>query len=198
MAALYLNGGFACSIQLRLIGQITFRQGNPAEVVQSACNQPWHYASLPLCSSVATCNLPTGTDVTCLRQQSGCGSNTLNGCYAFSSSWSTCGNKRRTTITQQAWSSGGCALHSSSANEIDQNVFLYTFRAWAETHKAALETIFNNNLDNAVALSGNDFTGSTVGKAGVGSMCQSATAPAVSVSQATSPSAFRVALISSQ
>ena len=198
MAAMYLNGGFTCAIQLRLIGQITFRHGNPAEVVQNACNQRWHYASLPLCSSVYICNLPSGTDETCLSQQSGCGSNTLNGCYAFGYSWSTCGNRRRTTITQQAYTGGSCALYSSSADEIDDSAFLYTFKAWAETHKAALETIFNNNLDNAVALSGNDFTGSTVGKAGVGSMCQSATAPAVSVSQATSPSAFRVALISSQ
>ena len=64
MAAIYANGGFECSIQLRLIGQVTFRHGNPVEVVQRACDQPWYYSNLPACSTVAhACNLPAGADV---------------------------------------------------------------------------------------------------------------------------------------
>ena len=204
MAAIYAGGGFECSIQLRLIGQVTFRHGNPAEVVQRACDQPWYYSNLPACSSVdSTCNLPAGADVTCLNQPSGCGAGDLNGCRATCGhSWQTCGNnnnrRRRTEVHQCAYSNGECALNSESADEIDEGAFLNTFGNWLTTNKAALESAFGNNLDNALAFSGMDFAGNTVGRAGQGTMCWSTSTPGNSVNEMVSASAFRIALITSQ
>ena len=200
MAAIHADGGFECSIQLRLIGQVTFRHGNPAEVVQRACNQPWYYSNMPACSSVdSVCDLPRGADVTCLNQPSGCGAGDLDSCRATcGTSWRTCGNRRRTEVHQCAYSNGECALNSESADEIDEGTFLNTFGNWLTANRAALESAFGNHLDDALAFSGMDFAGSTVSRAGQGTMCRSTSTPSNFVNEIVSASAFRIALSTSQ
>ena len=182
-------------MQIRLIGQITFRHGNPAEIVHNTCDQRWHYASLPSCATTDLCQLPSGADVLCLAQDAGCGSGDLNGCRSFSSGWATCGNRRLTNITQQA-SDGQCLLGSSSPDEVDTYVLRKTFDEWITAHHAELESTFGNDLDNAVLLSGTDFAGSTVGQAGLGTMCGSDGSSSITMS--TSKSAFQVAMIVAQ
>jgi len=195
VAAIYANGGFNCDVQVRLIGQITFRHGNPAEIVSNACDQRWHYASLPPCGTGSVCDLPSGSDVVCLAQQSGCDSGDLNGCRQSGYGWATCGNRRLTTITQKA-SGGTCLIDSSSPDEVDTGVLRATFQEWITAHEAALESTFGNGLDSAVLLSGTDFAGNTVGQAGLDTMCGSA--PSSSITKATSTSAFKVAMTVAQ
>ena len=197
MAGLYADGSFACSIQLRLVGQITFRHGTPAAIQQRNCNQAWFYNSLPTASNNACCggnictDCPAG-ETTCLVRPAACESSTI-GCYSSSSSWGQCGNRVRRRVNQIAYTNGQCALNSNSALEVDHNLMLATLGIWISDNKVALESVFLGTIDNVLLFSGKDFGSSTVGLAGVGTMCRGGN-PASSVNQIRSASAMTNAL----
>lgn len=197
MAGLYAQGGFACTIQLRLVGQITFRHGTPATIQQRSCNLPWYYSTLPTNSACCAGNVCTDCpdgETLCVDSPSACASSTI-GCYSSSSSWSSCRSKVRRTIRQQVYSNTGtCALTSSSALEVDHNLMLNTLGLWIDANRLALEAVFLGTIDNVLLFSGKDFGSSTVGLAGVGSMCRGSS-PANSVNQIRSTSAMTNALV---
>ena len=189
MAGLYAGGGFACSIQLRLVGQLTFRHGTPSTIVQRDCGQPWYFADTSTaadngcCAASSSCNAacPEGTVTRCV--ESSC---TLpsTGCVKYGAYPSTCGARGRTVYhTQDSDGDGVCDADSTSSDEVHTSLMLSTFSDWLTGNKAALESIYGQTIDNALLFSGLDFASSTVGLAGMGTMCASPTTPASSVNQ---------------
>ena len=174
VADIYSDGSpFSCRIQIRLVGQITFRHGNPGDIVTRRCDQPWYYDNLPTAADSACCaattyqairnNCPAG-DSFCFARHPAC-ANTHVGCQTYHRSWHTSGTTRRYMYTLQGYSDGSCATRSTSEFETDENVMLTTSGDWAVANAAELRAIFGGTIDAVMLFSGLDFTGNTVGLA---------------------------------
>ena len=190
MASLYAGGGFACSIQLRLVGQLTFRHGTPSTILQRDCGRSWYYADVTntaannaCCAASSSCDAscPEGTMTRCI--DSSC-TRPSAGCVKYGGYPSTCGARGRTVYsTQDADGDGVCDTDSTSSDEVHTSLMLSTFGDWLTTNNAALESIYGQTIDNALLFSGFDFASSTVGLAGLGTMCADTTKPASSINQ---------------
>ena len=110
----YSDNVFNCIIQLKLVGQLTFRNGMPSGIEQKDC-------ATVACSG------------------------------------------------------------STSVNEFDNRLMLITLATWVKTHYSDLSTIYNGDIDDVILLSGLDFASSTVGYAGVGTLCRSTSTAGLSL-----------------
>ena len=184
MAGFYGEGsGFDCELQLRLVGQLTFRAAMPAQIEQRQCDLPWYHAGVATAANNRCCaavglsilwECPIGlTD--CVELSSGCDGSA--GCYQYQTNWVDMLGSRRNMLSQERVD-GACKL-STSPHELDHHLMLRSLGTWLEANHAALQTVFAGQIDAVMLFSGLDFASRFVGLAGIGTMCGATVAHSV-------------------
>jgi len=175
MQTYYGTATSACSINLRLAGQITFAFGTPTAIEQRACNtvDPNFvnaYASNHPCCTAGS--LPTGTcnqmKVWCLQSAGGHATSEA-ACFDNNGGVSTF-----TSGAYRAFINLAAGTSSTSANEVDTFNLLLTFNQYMALQRSNIEAVWSPaKLDHYQLLTHKNFDGSTVGLALLSNMCTS-------------------------
>lgn len=187
VSSLFQDSNFNCSIDLELVGQVTFKYEMPQEIVQQSCDQEWYFDSLPDTASDSCCgsenpcsDCPQGTSM-CLSRDLRC-ENVTRGCFDKTNTRTeVCPNNIvRTTIYQEA-ENDLCRPRSTSLREYDADTMLTTLGSWLAEHDGQLRSAFGSNIDNVALFTRRNLPGAITGISEIGTQCSGAVVVSKSV-----------------
>ena len=182
-ANFYADMTSQCQIELRLVGQISFRNINNnmkyrtcGEVDEFLYNAT--FTDSDCCDDIDNCE--RGVESICIHS-TGVGVNVSEpGCYDFYYESSLFDSFDDTTLSKLIVT----ALESNKTHEVDVLGLLREFGTWAfdPSRINTIESLFNNTVDNLALFTGRDFVGEVRGLGNVQTQC---TDKAVTVEQVT-------------